>query len=98
MHDPVNKLRKPRGRTPPPDSAGRERMHVAPGNVRTGKSRLTAVLGFRALWDEGLLSMCLVCAIAAVAAPIMILAGLKFGFIEISRSKFIQDPSFRLIT
>src|SRR5262245_56294758 len=38
------------------------------------------------------------CAIAAVLAPIMILAGLKFGFIEILRSKFIQDPSFRLVT
>src|SRR5438067_11127724 len=48
----------------------------------SGKRLLTAVMGFRALWDEALLSLCLVFAIAAVVAPIMVLAGLKFGFIE----------------
>jgi len=62
------------------------------------KAWLTPVLGFRALLDEALLSACLVSAIAAVVAPIMILAGLKFGFIEILRATFIQDPAFRLIT
>jgi putative ABC transport system permease protein len=63
-----------------------------------GKAWLTPILGFRALCDEALLSACLISAIAAVVAPIMILAGLKFGFIEVLRDKFIQDPSFRLIT
>jgi putative ABC transport system permease protein len=56
------------------------------------------MLAFLDLRDDALLSICLVAAIAAVLAPIMILAGLKFGFIEILRNKFIQDPSFRLIT
>lgn len=59
---------------------------------------LAGMLAFLDLKDDALLSVCLVCAIAAVLAPIMILAGLKFGFIEILRNKFIQDPSFRLIT
>jgi len=59
---------------------------------------LTTVLAFRDLKDEALLSLCLLSAIGAVLAPIMVLAGLKFGFIEILRTKFIQDPNFRLIT
>jgi putative ABC transport system permease protein len=59
---------------------------------------LAGMLAFLDMKDDALLSACLVCAIAAVLAPIMILAGLKFGYIEILRSKFIQDPTFRLIT
>jgi putative ABC transport system permease protein len=59
---------------------------------------LAGMLAFLDMKDDALLSACLVCAIAAVLTPIMILAGLKFGYIEILRSKFIQDPTFRLIT
>lgn len=59
---------------------------------------LTTRLAYRDLRDEMLLSLCLVSAIAAVLAPIMVLAGLKYGFMEILRSKLIQDPSFRLLT
>lgn len=72
----------------------------APGHrARPGKLLgLTNRLAFRDLKDEALLSLCLMSAIAAVLAPIMVLAGLKYGFIEILRSKLIQDPSFRLIT
>lgn len=59
---------------------------------------LTGLLAARDLRDEALLSVCLVSAIAAVLAPIMILAGLKFGFIDILRSKLVHDPSYRLVT
>src|SRR5579871_6839099 len=34
---------------------------------------------------------------SAVIAPVMVLTALKFGFIEITRSRFIEDPAFRLI-
>lgn len=59
---------------------------------------LPGMLAFRDLKDEALLSICLVSAIAAVLAPIMVLAGLKFGFIEILRDRLIQDPGFRRIS
>lgn len=58
---------------------------------------LAGRLGFRDLIDEALLTLCLVSAIAAVLTPIMILAGLKFGLIEIMRARLIQDPTFRQI-
>jgi putative ABC transport system permease protein len=90
------------GRRPPDASAaprgpapGTSGAPVSPGGNRV---RLTSRLAFRDLKDEALLSVCLVSAIAAVLAPIMVLAGLKYGFIEIMRSKLIQDPAFRLLT
>jgi putative ABC transport system permease protein len=58
---------------------------------------LVSRLGLIALGDEVLFTTCLVGAIAAVIAPVMVLAALKFGFIEIKRSQLIQDPSYRLI-
>lgn len=58
---------------------------------------LAGRLGFRDLVDEALLTICLVSAIAAVLTPIMILAGLKFGLIEIMRERLIQDPVFRQV-
>lgn len=60
--------------------------------------RVVSPLAVSDLRDEGLLSFCLVASIAAVVAPIMVLAGLKFGFVEILRNKLIQDPTFRLIS
>lgn len=66
--------------------------------VRRSSFGLPFLLAYRDLKDEVLLSLCLISAIAAVLAPIMVLAGLKFGFIQILRDKLIQDPSFRLIT
>ncbi len=58
---------------------------------------LVSKLGLIALADEVLFTTCLVGAIAAVIAPVMVLTALKFGFIEITRSRFIEDPAFRLI-
>ncbi len=59
------------------------------------------VTTLRLAWDdllhEWLLTACLVAAIAAVMAPIMLLTALKFGFINNLREKLIQDPSFRLV-
>jgi putative ABC transport system permease protein len=58
---------------------------------------LVSKLGLIALADEVLFTTCLVGAIAAVIAPVMVLTALKFGFIEITRSRFIEDPAYRLI-
>jgi putative ABC transport system permease protein len=78
------------------DAAPEKAPGDRPGALR--RRSLTAMLAFLDLKDDALLSVCLVCAVAAVLAPIMILAGLKFGLIEIMRDQLIQDPAFRLIT
>lgn len=47
------------------------------------------------LAHEWVLSLCLVLAVAAVLAPLMLLFGLKFGAIETMRSRLVQDPRNR---
>ncbi|MEF2145813.1 MAG: ABC transporter permease [Desulfovibrionaceae bacterium] len=49
------------------------------------------------LRHEWILSTCLVMAVAAVLAPLLILFGLKFGTIEIMRDRLIEDPRNREI-
>src|SRR5262245_9931334 len=82
------------------ETAGRIPLADTASPPPPGRPRIVAGgwLGLVALADELLLTACLVAAIAAVVAPIMVLAALKFGFIEIMRSRLIEDPAFRQIT
>jgi putative ABC transport system permease protein len=50
------------------------------------------------LRHEWVLSLCLVLALAAIIAPLLLIFGLKFGTIETLRFRLIQNPSIREIT
>lgn len=47
------------------------------------------------LWHEWILTACLMLAICAVIAPLLLLFGLKYGTIETLRHRLIQDPKNR---
>jgi putative ABC transport system permease protein len=49
------------------------------------------------LRHDWILSLCLVLALAAIIAPLLLLFGLKFGTIQTLRSRLIQDPLNREI-
>jgi putative ABC transport system permease protein len=69
----------------PPNNSGR----IEPG--------LIFRLAIADLFHEWVLSLCLVLALAAVIAPLLLIFGLKFGTIETLRSRLIQDPANREI-
>ena len=54
-------------------------------------------LAFKDVVHDWLLSLCLVLAISAIIAPLLILFGLKFGAVETMRSRLVQDPKNREI-
>jgi putative ABC transport system permease protein len=54
-------------------------------------------LAFADLAHEWVLSLCMVLALAAVIAPLMLLMGLKHGVISTLRDRLVQDPRFREI-
>jgi putative ABC transport system permease protein len=54
-------------------------------------------LAFKDIVHDWLLSLCLVLAISAIIAPLLILFGLKFGAVETMRSRLVQDPKNREI-
>lgn len=60
-------------------------------------ARLVAALAARSLWHEWILTLCLVIALAAVIAPLLVLLGLKHGTIETLRERLVEDPVFREI-
>ena len=49
------------------------------------------------LWHEWILSLCLMLAVAAILAPLLLLFGLKHGTIETLRYRLIQNPVNREI-
>ena len=49
------------------------------------------------LWHEWVLTLCLVLALAAVIAPLLLLMGLKYGTIETLRDRLVQDPVNRRV-
>ena len=66
------------------------------GQAGSGASLGSVIfVGARDLANEKLLTFCMVLSVAAVLAPIMLLASVKIGFIDRLRAEFIQDPSFR---
>ena len=54
-------------------------------------------VALRDLVHEPLITICLVCSVVAVLAPILLLTSVKVGFIDSLRQQFIEDPSFREI-
>ncbi|MFQ5913550.1 MAG: ABC transporter permease [Nitrospinota bacterium] len=58
---------------------------------------IVSKLALADLRHEWILTFCLVMAIAAVIAPLLILMGLKYGIIATLRERFIQDPRYREI-
>ncbi|MEI7774280.1 MAG: ABC transporter permease [Verrucomicrobiota bacterium] len=54
---------------------------------------LVARLAAADLRHEWILSLCVILALAAVLAPLLLMFGLKFGTIETLRRRLIQDPS-----
>jgi putative ABC transport system permease protein len=69
--------------------------------ARTNDGRIEAGLVLRLaaadLRHEWILSLCLVLALAAVIAPLLLIFGLKYGTIETLRFRLIQDPVNREI-
>lgn len=60
-------------------------------------ARLVSSLAAHSLWHEWILTLCLVIALAAVIAPLLVLLGLKHGTIETLRDRLVEDPVFREI-
>lgn len=60
-------------------------------------ARLVPRLAAAQLRSEWILSLCLVIALAAVIAPLLVLMGLKHGTIETLRERLVEDPVFREI-
>ncbi len=59
--------------------------------------RVVPGLAISNLTHEWILSLCLVIAVAAVVAPLIVLLGLKFGTIETLRNRLVEDPVYREI-
>lgn len=62
----------------------------------TGRA-LVLRLSLADLWHEWILSLCLMLAVAAILAPLLLLFGLKHGTIETLRYRLIQNPVNREI-
>jgi len=60
-------------------------------------ARVVPGLAAADLRHEWILTLCLVIAIAAVVAPLLILQGLKHGTVATLRDRLVQDPVFREI-
>jgi len=58
---------------------------------------IIAQLSLLDLWHEWILTLCMILAIAAVLAPLLILLGLKHGTIQTMRDRLIEDPVNREI-
>ncbi len=61
------------------------------------RSRFVFELALADLRHEWVLTLCMVLALAAVIAPLMLLMGLKEGTISTLRDRLVQDPRFREI-
>jgi putative ABC transport system permease protein len=66
-------------------------------NAVQGQRMRVFALAAAHLRHEWVLTLCLVSALAAVLAPLLILMGLKEGTIETLRERLVQDPVFREI-
>ncbi len=63
-------------------------------------SRATTLVPKLAMADlkhEWILSLCLIIAISAVVAPLLLMMGLKYGTIHTLRERLVEDPSYREI-
>jgi putative ABC transport system permease protein len=60
-----------------------------------GPLRRIPFLATAHLLHEWVLTLCLVLALAAVLAPLLVLFGLKHGTIHTLRERLVEDPVFR---
>jgi putative ABC transport system permease protein len=58
---------------------------------------LVATLALLDLRHEWILTLCMVLAVAAVLAPLLLLLGLKYGTVETMRDRLVEDPVNREI-
>ena len=74
-----------------PEAGGR------PALAARGRSSplLLLRLAFADLWHERMLTACVVVALTAVIAPLLILLSLKYGLVETLRMRLIDDPRNR---
>ena len=56
---------------------------------------LISRLSLADLWHERLLSFCLVAALTAVLAPLLVLLGLRYGLVHTLRDRLVNDPRNR---
>lgn len=62
-----------------------------------GPRRIVPGLALADLRHERITSLCLIVALVAILAPLMLLLGLRYGSIELLRARLVQNPSFREI-
>jgi putative ABC transport system permease protein len=62
---------------------------------RPGRARLVPALAAAHLRHDWILTLCLVIALTAVIAPLLVLLGLKHGTIETLRERLVEDPVYR---
>jgi len=65
---------------------------MSPQPPKTHNAGLVASLALLDLRHEWVLTLCMVLAIAAILAPLLILMGLKHGTVETMRERLIEDP------
>jgi putative ABC transport system permease protein len=58
---------------------------------------MIARLAWLDLWHEWVLTLCMVLALAAVLAPLLLLLGLKYGTVQTLRERLVEDPVNREI-
>lgn len=63
--------------------------------THTSPLRVVPGLAVSNLLHEWILSLCLVIAVAAVVAPLVVLLGLKYGTIQTLRDRLVKDPVYR---
>jgi len=76
----------------------RHTMTTATEDCQPAGKRPGATMGFLALSDlrhEWMLNLCVVLALAAVLAPLLLLLGLKNGTIQTLRMRLVEDPVYR---
>jgi len=62
------------------------------------KSKLKVLrLALKDLQHEWILTLCMIMAISAVLAPLLLLFGLKYGIIDLATDRMINDPMYRAI-
>ncbi|MCK9173721.1 MAG: ABC transporter permease [Desulforhopalus sp.] len=72
-------------------------MNGVRNSRKEGSPWLILSLAAKDLRHELILSLCLVMAVTAVLGPVLVLFGLKFGSVQLLRSRLIEDPRNREI-
>ncbi len=82
---------------PEPAAGQRPRPAAAVSGRRQMSFGLVFRLALADLWHERMLTACVVIALTAVMAPLLILFSLKYGLVETLRTRLVADPRNREI-